>query len=157
MSPDSRLYSYDISDSARQIAGRIRDERFRFLFKSQADFEPSDVDNRLIDFVFFDASHNFDLNVATYGRVSENLSERALLVVHDTGMWHGDLKGLRTPKGHFADDRGSAGYIHQPDERKFVNFVRQNAPDVDQIHLHCTSRFRHGLTVLQRNVGILSV
>lgn len=157
MSSDARLYSYDISDASMQLATTTKDERFRFIFKSQADFEWPDVDNRLIDLVFFDASHDFHLNVATFEKVTRCLSERALIIVHDTGVWYGGPEGLRTPDGHFEDGSIGTGYIHQPGERKFVNYIRANVGGFDQIHLHSTSRFRHGLTVLQRNVDALSV
>ena len=157
MSSDARLYSYDIADASMRIARKIRDERFRFIFKSQADFDCSDVDNRLVDLVFFDGSHDFDLNVVTFEKVRKCLSERALVIVHDTGAWYGDLQGRQTPEGYFAGGSIDAGYIHRPDERKFVNYIRVNMEGFDQIHLHSTSKFRHGLTVLQRNVDALSV
>ena len=157
MSSDARLYSYDIADASMRIARRIRDDRFRFVFKSQADFEYSDVDNRLVDLVFFDGSHDFHLNVVTFEKVGKCLSERALVIVHDTGAWYGDLQGRQTPEGYFAGGSIDAGYIHRPDERKFVNYIRVNMEDFEQIHLHSTSKFRHGLTLLQRNVDTLSV
>jgi hypothetical protein len=155
ISSDARLFSYDISEASRKLAMKINDKRFKFIFKSQTEFEPSDVDNRLIDLVFFDAAHDFQLNVATFEKLMGSLSERALMVVHDTGAWYGDLKGLKTPQGHFTNGSASSGYIHQPGERAFVNYLKENTKDFDQIHLHSTSTFRHGLTVLQRNAGPL--
>ena len=156
MSSDARLYSYDISDASMRLARRIHDERFRFILKSQAEFESSDVDNRLVDLAFFDGSHDFGLNVTAFEKVRKCLSERALIVVHDTGEWYNNVKGFQTAKGHFVAGSTGGGYIHQPDERRFVNYIRVNMDDFDQIHLHSTSKFRHGLTVLQRNVGTLT-
>jgi hypothetical protein len=78
-----------------------------------------------------------------------------LIIVHDTGAWYGKLKGSKTPEGYFVGGKASAGYIHRPDERRFVNYIRENMEGFDQIHLHSTSKFRHGLTVLQRNVDAL--
>jgi cephalosporin hydroxylase len=157
MSSGARLYSYDISEGSRKLARRIRDRRFRFIFKSQTDFNPSDIDYRLVDLAFFDASHNFDLNVATFEKLKDSLSEMAFVIVHDTGAWHGDLKGFETPEGYFLSGSTPAGYIHRPDERKFVNYIKTNIGDFDQVHLHSTSKFRHGLTVLQRNVALLPI
>jgi len=59
MRPDARLYSYDISSESAEIAENefVNDPRFRFIHKSQADFASPDIDNRTIDFVFFDAAH----------------------------------------------------------------------------------------------------
>lgn len=157
ISSDARLYSYDISDASIQQASRIRDKRFQFIFKSQAEFEPSDIDNRLVDLAFFDASHNFNLNLATFEKLRLVLNEGALIVVHDTGAWHGNLKGFKTPEGYFIGGSTSAGYIHRPDERMFVNYIRETFSDFDQIHLHSISKIRHGLTVLQRNANALSM
>jgi cephalosporin hydroxylase len=151
MSFDARLYSYDISEASMKVARKIHDKRFKFIFKSQTEFAPSDVDNRMIDLAFFDAAHDFQLNVATFEKLKGSLSARALIVVHDTGVWYGDLKGLKTPQGHFLNGSASSGYIHQPGERAFVNYIKENWKDFDQIHLHSTSKFRHGMTVLQRN------
>jgi len=155
MSSDAKLFSYDVSDASRKLAMKINDKRFKFIFKSQTEFEPSDVDNQLIDLVFFDAAHDFQLNVATFEKLMGSLSERALIVVHDTGAWYGNFKGLETPQGYFLNGSASSAYIHQPGERAFVNQIRENMKDFDQIHLHCTSKFRHGLTMLQRNAGPL--
>ena len=155
MSPSARLYSYDVSGASLRIADKLRDSRFRFILKSQVDFELSDVDERLIDLVFFDGSHDFKLNVETFARVKSCLNEKALIVVHDTGAWHGNLKGLQTPEGYFLGGTTGGGYIHRPDERRFVNHIRETTPDFDQIHLHSASRFRHGLTILQRNTNPL--
>ena len=155
MSSDARLFSYDISEASMKSARKIRDKRFKFIFKSQTEFAPSDVDNRMIDLAFFDAAHDFQLNVETFEKLIGSLSARALIVVHDTGAWYGDFKGLETPQGHFLNESASSGYIHQPGERAFVNYIRENMKDFDQIHLHCTSKFRHGMTVLQRNAKLL--
>ena len=151
MSADAKLYSYDMSDTAKQLSEKIEDSRFKFIFKSQTEFAHSDVDNRMIDLAFFDAAHDFQLNVATFEKLMGSLSARALIVVHDTGAWYGDFKGLKTPQGHFLNGSASSGYIHQPGERAFVNYIRENMKDFDQIHMHSTSKFRHGMTVLQRN------
>jgi len=79
---------------------RIKDRRFKFAYKSQTDFELSDIDKRLVDLAFFDASHDFLLNVTTFEKVKGLLSERALIVIHETGAWHGNLKGFQTTEGY---------------------------------------------------------
>lgn len=76
-------------------------------------------------------------------------------MAHDTGAWYGHLKGLNTAEGHFRNGSANSGYIHQRGERAFVNCVKENMKDFNQIHLHSTSKFRHRMTVLQRNVGRL--
>jgi len=155
MSSDARLYSYDISNASMRFAGKIRDSRFRFILKSLTAFVPSDTDNRPIDLAFFDASHDFDLNVAAFEKVKGCLNERGLVVVHDTGAHYVDSNRCQTPTGYFLGGQPDAGYIHQPNERKFVNYIRKSDQNFEQIHLHCTTKFRHGLTVLQRNTSPL--
>ena len=155
MSSDGRLYSYDISNASMTFARKIRDPRFRFILKSLTEFAPSDIDNRPIDLVFFDASHEFDLNVTTFEKVKGSLNERGLVVVHDTGAHYVDSNRCQTPMGYFLRGRLDAGYIHQPNERKFVNYIRESDQNYEQVHLHCTTKFRHGLTILQKNVGPL--
>jgi predicted O-methyltransferase YrrM len=140
MSSDSRLYSYDISDASVQLARRIHDNRFRLIHKSQVDFDSSDVDHRRVDFAFFDASHDCDLNLLTFDRLRISLSDRALIAVHDTGS-------------HWLDP----SHPIKPHEREFVNHVRLSMPDFDLIHLDCTTKYRHGLTLLQRNPEPLPV
>lgn len=122
MSSDAMLYSYDILDLSKQASRKIHDARFRFIYKSQAEFEHSDVENRLVDLVFFDGSHDFQLNVVTFERVRECLNESALIIVHDTGAWCSIIDGFQTNEGYFIDGLTSRGYIHRPDERKFVNY-----------------------------------
>jgi len=151
MSSDARLFSYDITEASRKLAMKIEDKRFKFVFKSQSEFEPSDVDNRLIDLVLFDAAHDFQLNVTTFQKLIGSLMATALIVVHDTGAWYGNLKGLMTPQGHFSNELASSAYIHQPGERAFVNWAKETMKDFNQIHLHSTSKFRHGMTVFQKN------
>lgn len=155
MPSDGRLFSYDISNSAMQYSRRIHDKRFTFVLKSQAEFDSSDIEGRTVDLAFFDAAHDFDLNVVTMTKLVPSLSPQAIVAVHDTGAWHGDLRGWETPEGYFIDGSPSKGYIHRPGERKFVNWVKQNLDNFDQIHLHSTSELRHGLTLLQRNPSAL--
>ncbi|MDG7041492.1 MAG: class I SAM-dependent methyltransferase [Nitrososphaerota archaeon] len=153
MSRDARLYSFDIWDVSKQAATQIKDPRFKFIFKSQTDFEPADIDNNTVNLAFFDAAHDFDLNVTTFAKLKDSLAEKALIVVHDTGAWYVNPKGFKTEEGYFLNGSATT-YIHRPGERKFVNYIKTNG-GFDQIHLHSTSKFRHGLTILQKNAGPL--
>jgi len=153
MSKDARLYSYDIWDASKQAATRIKDPRFKFLFKSQTDFEPADIDNRTVDLAFFDAAHDFDLNVRTFDKLRDSLAEKALMVVHDTGAWYVNQKGPKTEEGYFLNGSATV-YIHHPGERRFVNYIK-TIGTFDQVHLHCSSNFRPGLTVIQKNSSLL--
>jgi hypothetical protein len=83
MSWDARLHSFDISPDSMKLAARVCDRRFKFLLRSQTDFDQADVDNRPVDLAFSDASHNFCLNVTTFESLMPRLAERGLTVVHD--------------------------------------------------------------------------
>jgi hypothetical protein len=58
MPKNCKLYSFDNNKSLENNPILIKDSRFKFISKSQEYFEPADIDNGLIDIVFFDASHN---------------------------------------------------------------------------------------------------
>merc|ERR1719160_1894125 len=53
--PLARVFSYDIG--MYPAAARIEDAdpRFRFVMKSQADFDPADIGHRTVDVALFDA------------------------------------------------------------------------------------------------------
>jgi predicted O-methyltransferase YrrM len=155
MPQSSVLYSYDIIDKSEYSARTSfkRFPNFHFLRKSQTDFSPGDVDNQLVDFVFIDASHEFQLNKQTWVAILPSLATNAIIAIHDTGSW---LKSAFTPK-HAAiaakrpNDWLSDGEFQQEKgEREFVNWVAENYPEFQTIHLHTTSCLRHGITLLQR-------
>jgi predicted O-methyltransferase YrrM len=94
------------------------------------------------DFVFFDASHNLEHNKEAFMRMSYNSG--CLVVVHDTGVWK---------ENYFPDKRelpqdADGNYIHQPDERKFVEWLVE-VYGFHRINLGTTVEPRHGLTILQ--------
>jgi cephalosporin hydroxylase len=156
MRPDARLYSYDISVESRKIAKSefVSDCRFHFIHKSQADFLPSDIDNRPIDFVFFDAAHHLGLNCQTFNSVHPLLTEDSIVCIHDTGVWK---------KKHFLEIHSTVSqaggkkswldentYAHQNDERIFVNWILETYPDYQAVHFHAEQCIRHGLSILQQ-------
>lgn len=160
MPDDSAIFSYDISEESEKISETIKDGRFKFIFKGQDAFESADIDNLPVDVVFFDASHNADLNIVTFKKIVKLINNNALILVHDTGSWHnscnelpGDttgyyVNGYPFPKGYFLNNKE---YIHQQGERKFVNYLREHYPEFQQVHFHSTRTFRHGITLLQNS------
>ena len=161
MDDDAVLYSFDIDSLAEPAARTIfaNDQRLRFTLKSQDKIRAEDVDNRSIDFVLLDASHDLAMNRETFTRIEPLLAPRAILAVHDTGAWSREgvqlspgaveyteqNPGNWLPSGHFA---------HRPDERKFVNWIRETRPHYAQIHFHAESTLRHGVTLLQANTAL---
>ncbi|HEV2813283.1 MAG TPA: class I SAM-dependent methyltransferase [Solirubrobacteraceae bacterium] len=154
---DARLYSFDVRDEAAQLAGALfgGEERLRFVRKSQAEFEAVDVDGRAVDFVFLDASHDLGLNQETLRRVLPVLAPGAIVAIHDTGTLSRATMApaLRAE----ADAVRSAQWVtedafeHQPGERATVNWLRDEHPELAQIHLHTHRVVRWGLTLLQRS------
>lgn len=155
LSADARLYSYDIdADSIRRAKTEFKfDRRFTFIGKSQTDFDAEDIGNREIDFAFFDAAHELELNIATFNRIVPHLAAEAMIAIHDTGLWH---------RKHFAPihetfTREHPGvwqdgdlYAHQPGERAFIDWIVGEYPGFSAIHFHSTRTLRHGFTLLQR-------
>jgi predicted O-methyltransferase YrrM len=164
---DARLYSFDIDPAAESVARERfrRDSRFVFRRRSQTDLTGEDMDGRQPDLVFLDASHDFELNQATFSRLLPLMSPNAILAVHDTGTIPrrlvepdripdalavvGDWWRANPDVGWIGDEREV-----EPGERAFVNWVLENHPDFSQIHLHSTRTFRYGLTLLQRSTAL---
>lgn len=91
-----------------------------------------------VDLVFFDGSHNLESNLRAYELIEPFLTPQALILVHDTGLW----KEPWVQNGGYSNEEG---FLHQPDERKFVNMLNLN-----KIHLHTFEEVRHGMTILQK-------
>ncbi len=151
---DGRLYSYDIdADSIIRAKTEFNfDPRFTCIAKSQTAFEPGDIDNHLIEFVFFDAAHELELNMTTFDRIVSSLAPNAMIAIHDTGLWH---------RAHFAPNheaftREYPGewmsedlYAHQSGERAFVDWIVATHPEFGALHFHSTRTLRHGFSLLQ--------
>lgn len=163
--PGCRVYSYDIWPMSERIASQCfgHFEGFRFVRKSQAEFSPSDIENRKIDLCFLDASHNLDLNLKTLELIRPHLAEGAIVTVHDTGVWHREF--LEDHHLAYADsDFGrSIGQWLDTDqfqpavtERLFVNKVLHTYPEFSQVHLHSANTLRNGITLLQRTAPLLT-
>jgi predicted O-methyltransferase YrrM len=157
MDDRGELFSFDVADGCARLAKAAFSgfDNFYFIQKSQGDFEWDDIGRRLVDFVFIDASHNLELNQKTFQAILPSLSETAIIGVHDTGAWAKEHFGEAHKK--FADDNKSGKwltgneYAHEPDERKFVNWIGSQYPEFQVIHCHSKNCIRHGITLLQKN------
>ena len=157
--PDCHVFSYDIAVESEEIAQRCLGhmKNFRFIKKSQADFLPSDIESRKIDLCFLDASHDLALNLKTFELIQPHMADRAVLSVHDTGVWHKKFFSDRH-RAFIKSDTGkeTGQWIdaeqYQPavTERLFVNALLRNHPNFSQIHLHSAHTLRNGITLLQK-------
>lgn len=156
IAPEGRLLSYDISDEAEHYAKLYFSDygHFKFLKKSQTEFSPQDLDSQLVDFVFLDAAHDLELNQRTWQLLHPHLSEEAIVAIHDTGTWSRKHLGPLQNR-HIAKENctwiSETELAHQPDERKFVNWIREKHPSFSTVNLHTGNTLRHGLTLIQKS------
>lgn len=153
---DGRLYSYDVDeDSIRRARTEFTfDRRFTFIGKSQTDFEACDIGGQAIDFVFFDAAHELDLNMETFRRVVCHLAEDAVIAIHDTGLWQRGHFGAiheRFTREYPGEWRNDELCAHQPGERAFVDWIVAGPHGFSAVHFHSTRTLRHGFSLLQRS------
>jgi predicted O-methyltransferase YrrM len=134
MSDEAELVSYDNTKE-----GSVTDKRFTFKKKCQTEID----EERDLDFVFLDASHELGLNQETFKKLYERINPQGIIAVHDTGLWTSNV--YNSPHGKQVE----GGYAHCPDEREFVNWVQENY-DVSLIHIHNTQDNRHGITLIQK-------
>lgn len=149
MSENCNLYSFDPDPECVSYASLIHDKRFKFFPKRGEDFRSSDIDDKLIGIVFFDAAHDFSSSMVTFKRVEKNLAEDCLLIIHDTGLFNRDFMGSapNIPGSYFI----KKGYAHRPQERLFVNHLKQIRPYYCQINFHSMNVGRMGVTILQKH------
>jgi predicted O-methyltransferase YrrM len=128
MPKDSKLFSFDIDPSSRDIAAACfaQDDRFTYHHKSQTDFLSSDICERTIDCCFIDAAHDLGLNQRTWNQILPSLAPNALVLVHDTGTWR--RRHLTPAFAEYASQRpdnwlSADEFQPHPDEREFVNWV----------------------------------
>lgn len=149
-----KLFSFDISEISEEIARVFsKVENFVFIRKPQQDFVPHDIENRKIDFVFFDGAHQLDIGKSTFMACLPCLSENAIVVVHDTGTWNRSLfteAHRRFAGSKNADWLNQEEFQHQKEERQFVNWIANEFEEFQVLHLHSNNCMRHGLTILQR-------
>ncbi|MFN0264582.1 O-methyltransferase [Tepidamorphus sp. 3E244] len=152
---DTLVASYEIDPAAQRKAQRYfgRRPNHRLFVKSQTDFEPGDVDGRPVNLAFIDASHDFDLNCACFEKLNPSLADDALIVSHDTGLWHRDVIGP-AQQGHVDAGIGTwvddDHYAHVVAERRFVDWIQGTYPAFGAVHFHSTRVLRHGMSILQR-------
>ena len=139
----ARLYSFDIDPASTEIARE----------RSQEEIAAEDIDGRIAEFLFLDASHDLALNQATFENLLPLMAEDAILAIHDTGTFHRTV----VPKEWNVDPgtpRAGEGYEHQAEERAFANWLLDAHSEFAQMHIHSRHVIRHGLTLLQRSLPL---
>jgi predicted O-methyltransferase YrrM len=150
---DARLYSFDVDPLCDQVAERrfAGEPRLVYRRRAQEELTPDDVDGREVDLLFVDGAHELELNQAAFERLLPALAPDAIVGIHDTGTvprrFTPDSRMAELPPERWVGD----AYEHQPDERAFVNWLRDAHPDFAQLHLHTHRVPRSGITLLQRS------
>jgi predicted O-methyltransferase YrrM len=158
---DAALYSIDNDRYANDVAGKYvkKYKNFKFINKNQDEISQVDFDNKKIDFVLFDASHELKFNIASYKIIQPSLSKNAFIVIHDTGLWNKKLmRNNRYNELKNIDYKEVEGNIaHQINERRFANWIITEKPEYGILHFHTLNIIRHGLTVISNQNKILSI
>lgn len=155
MNGSGQTHSYDISDYARQtaIAFAKKNAGFFYHHKSQADFASTDVESLPVDFVLMDGAHDLQMNIDAFQKIKPLLSNEAVVMVHDTGLWHKEYMKedeyavLPNLNHKWLDDQRLS---HQIDERRFVNWVMENESDWTLLHFGSPNTLRHGFSLIGR-------
>ncbi len=160
---DAKFLTIDINDKCKKIF----DSRFKNNFKNaqiiigdmtKVDFSPS-FSLKSVEFVFFDALHDLDLNIITFNNLKPYLSSNCILLIHDTGLWskkfmhdvHWEI--LPAIKSKNLNENLIA---HQIDERKFANYLIEEE-GFKAFHIHSVNILRHGLSILHMQENQLSI
>jgi predicted O-methyltransferase YrrM len=155
---DARLYSFDHDPRCEEHAAELfkGDPRVIVRQRSQAELVAADIDGRLADFVFLDASHDLTLNQETFERLLPLMQPDAILAVHDTGTMPRELLADMEHWALWQPERWIGDECEvMPGERAFLNCVLEEHPEFSQIHLHSRNTLRCGITLLQRG-GLLA-
>jgi len=155
MPASSRLYSFDNTDVGESLAASDfrHYPNFTFKRKSQDEISAADVGCLPVDLVLLDASHDLGTNIRTFEALERLLADHAVLVVHDTGVWARNCFGPvqeEIARGHGDNWVSADQYQHRPQEREFVNWIRENHDEFGRLHLESTRTLRHGMTIFQR-------
>jgi len=147
------LHSFDISEKSAKVAKKYFKNyaNFHYHGKSQADFDPSDISGKKIDFVFFDGAHDLKLNCEAFKQIQNALSPNATICVHDTGLWNKTkMKDRHHQFAKYLPENwlNDMEFQHQKDERRFSNWL-VSEHSYSPVHCHSGNCLRHGLTLLQ--------
>lgn len=159
--PKSRVFSFDPrADAGALVADNRTGGRLVFSKKQGENVTKADLEGRSIDFLFLDASHQYQSNIDIWKNVVPLLSEDAVVAIHDTGYWSKyfvDQEKVppgsywRRGKVHGSGDREFYLHENHVEERRFVNWVNKNYPEFSSINMHTFRYLRNGLTILQKH------
>lgn len=142
-----KMITVDLQPVPSQAANHV------VITKDATLLQPSDLDGKPLDLVFFDC-HEYDVQMATYERLLSQglITDATVIALHDTHVWpRSALQYCGVGTIHTSE-----GYIHQLAERRMVNKFKELGYDVLTLHtphsrlLGPGLRMRHGVTVCTR-------
>ncbi len=163
ISTEAKFSTLDIDNESQNIfnkyfKAKFKNANFYLTDMQQFDFKIIASDSQ-IDFVFIDAVHDFEINVSTFINLKSCLSENAIIVVHDTGIWRKELmkdlhfEVLKLIKHKWLNEFEVA---HQIDERRFVNYLIEEEK-YTALHFHSNRFIRQGLSILSKGNSTLPI
>jgi predicted O-methyltransferase YrrM len=133
------VYTFDI----RPVP--IVSHNHKVVIKDAREISPSDVDNNVIDLVFFDC-HDYDVQWKVFEKLKENnlIDDDTIIALHDTNTHPNKYVG-------FAYET-SDGWVHARAERELTNKFKEIGYDVFNLHTKASSHddsmpYRHGLSL----------
>jgi predicted O-methyltransferase YrrM len=153
--PDAQVIGIDISDEANQIASEVFSgfSNFKFIHKPQDEVKVSDLGVATIDLLYLDAVALVDMNWNTIEMLLPLISEHGIIMIHDTGTWnkkfmnrtHYNLTEKR-PDDWLSDEQ----FQQQKGQRQLANFILENHPELEVIHLNTQETLRCGVSLVQK-------
>jgi len=135
---DGRLYSFDPNPN---LEVKTIDRRF-YLERIAGENVLWSEMREEIDFLFLDASHEYESNKKIFENFYPHLSYKAVVAVHDTGPWS-KIHNPDVSDGKWEGDK----YFHRPEEKDFVEWAETLG--FERIDFWTLRTMRHGITLLQ--------
>jgi hypothetical protein len=131
------VYTIDINITPKM------DDNHVVIVKNALKITPEDIDNQELHLVFFDC-HEYNASLTCYNvlKNSNIITDKTILAFHDTNLY--PINNRPTEEG----------FIHQPVERKLVNYFSDLGYNIFNLHTEVNvhnNEFprRHGLSLAQ--------
>lgn len=108
------------------------------------DFDPNEFGIRQLDLVLFDASHLLADNTAAFEMIEPWLTQRAVILVHDTGEWYNGPDPLPPQWAAWVEHREAL----LEGDRGFVRYLRGKG--WSDVTFESPDHLRHGYTMLTK-------
>mmetsp|Transcript_20912 Transcript_20912/g.45729 ORF Transcript_20912/g.45729 Transcript_20912/m.45729 type:complete len:280 (-) Transcript_20912:55-894(-) len=158
LGPEGKLIAMDLGFHPTTREKLEAYPNVQLMEKDMMKLTREDLHNITFDMIFLDASHMFDHYTRLFPFLTSIITPQGILLTHDTGL-HVHAEGLKYICGGFMMKEGCVcedgdphlcGYPHRLENRQFVNWVLENNPDWQVVHLHSFKVVRHGLTLMTR-------